>query len=337
MKKALEDKWKESVKNGKLKKSILGWLGEILMVVLGILIALKINNWNDRNKKLENLEKSYEQLLQSLAEDSTSLAEVINEHEAASMAASTVLAHFNNRRPWNDSLARDVMSTDDLKIFTPQTATFEAIKISGVELIENQELKRQLFAVYEEHTLEHRKKEATIKHIRNNFTNVWLTRNFKTGANNPHHWKFRDYDGVFDDIEFLGNLGVLIWRQFDIVETATDLSIEIRVLRRMIEKELKYLNGEIKERQAQNKDLTFKVPGYPDANSISIRCTLPDKSKKVFQLKKENDGWVFTLDEAQSGYYLYQYYVDGAVVEHKPMDSYPKQSKGSYSVLYNPY
>jgi len=35
-------------------------IGEIILVVIGILIALSINNWNE-NRKLESLVKNYEQ------------------------------------------------------------------------------------------------------------------------------------------------------------------------------------------------------------------------------------------------------------------------------------
>ncbi|MEM9821244.1 MAG: DUF6090 family protein [Bacteroidota bacterium] len=40
----------KSIQTKALKKYLLYGIGEIILVVLGILIALKINNWNDANK-----------------------------------------------------------------------------------------------------------------------------------------------------------------------------------------------------------------------------------------------------------------------------------------------
>jgi sensor domain CHASE-containing protein len=53
----------------KFSKYLLYAIGEIVLVVIGILIALQINNWNE-NKKLEELKQVYyQQLLKDLNKD----------------------------------------------------------------------------------------------------------------------------------------------------------------------------------------------------------------------------------------------------------------------------
>jgi hypothetical protein len=57
------------METGKTAKYLKYAIGEIILVVIGILIALQINNWNE-NQKVDALKKSYySQLLQDLEKD----------------------------------------------------------------------------------------------------------------------------------------------------------------------------------------------------------------------------------------------------------------------------
>jgi DNA-directed RNA polymerase beta' subunit len=57
------------IKEHKVSKYLLYAIGEIILVVIGILIALSINNWNE-NRKVNLEEKSYlKRLLQENKED----------------------------------------------------------------------------------------------------------------------------------------------------------------------------------------------------------------------------------------------------------------------------
>lgn len=66
------------INEGNLKKYSAYAIGEILLVVIGILLALQINEWNNQRKDL-NFEKQYlNRLLQDLYQDSVDLSEVIS-------------------------------------------------------------------------------------------------------------------------------------------------------------------------------------------------------------------------------------------------------------------
>ena len=62
--------------NNKFSKYLLYAIGEIVLVVIGILIALQINNWN--NQKLINRAevKSYENIKRQIIEDKAELIQV---------------------------------------------------------------------------------------------------------------------------------------------------------------------------------------------------------------------------------------------------------------------
>ena len=66
---------------GKTGKYLKYAIGEIILVVIGILIALQINNWNE-NRKLQNIEHNYlKLLLEDLDEESINLNNAISNSE----------------------------------------------------------------------------------------------------------------------------------------------------------------------------------------------------------------------------------------------------------------
>ena len=62
-------------------------IGEIILIVLGILIALQIDTWNTHKNEIDGLIKSFEQIEQSLEVDLSNINDVIRYHTAASEAA----------------------------------------------------------------------------------------------------------------------------------------------------------------------------------------------------------------------------------------------------------
>ena len=58
---------------GSVQKYLLYAIGEIALVVIGILIALQINNWNEKNKALKNEKELLIEVYDALETDSTSI------------------------------------------------------------------------------------------------------------------------------------------------------------------------------------------------------------------------------------------------------------------------
>ncbi|MGB5699586.1 DUF6090 family protein [Muriicola sp.] len=57
------------IKENKASKYLLYAIGEIILVVIGILIALQINNWNEKRLKQEQLISVYERILTDIDND----------------------------------------------------------------------------------------------------------------------------------------------------------------------------------------------------------------------------------------------------------------------------
>lgn len=65
----------------RFKKYLLYAIGEIILVVIGILIALQINNWNENNKLEDKKQGYYLQLLDDLNKDKIAARETIEKFE----------------------------------------------------------------------------------------------------------------------------------------------------------------------------------------------------------------------------------------------------------------
>ena len=125
-------------------------IGEIVLVVLGILIALSINTWNENNKseteasfqlsKLrDNLYSDKKQLNTAISSDSIYINNLIFCLKVLSNEIEVPQEEFLNRSQYISS----IMS------FDPTRATFDGLISSGkIELISNQNLLEDLFSYY---------------------------------------------------------------------------------------------------------------------------------------------------------------------------------------------
>jgi len=125
-------------------------IGEIALVVIGILIALQINNWNaEKNRK--NAEKVIiEQLIEDLKKSQIELKEVKEEFEERAKASAIVChAFFKNDVP-NDSIYRYMRMPLGTRVFSPTLGTARSIINSGnVSLIKSNDVKIKITAYVE--------------------------------------------------------------------------------------------------------------------------------------------------------------------------------------------
>jgi len=137
----------EKNKTGKYLKYA---IGEIVLVVIGILIALQINNWNEDFKNSKK-EKGYLiNLQQDLVLDSIRLNELEHNFELAVKSKKRFEKIIEGQNTTNDSLTIYVNNQiDHVKDFIPNTSTFDELKNSnGLNLISNPQLKRQIVTLY---------------------------------------------------------------------------------------------------------------------------------------------------------------------------------------------
>jgi hypothetical protein len=126
-------------------------IGEIVLVVIGILIALQINNWNqNRLKKQKEIQilKSFEAQFQN---DIIQFDESLKFYEGASKSVDVIIHHLENKIPYNDSLNQHFyVSTRFYGDSDLDNNVFESLKALGVDFISNPDIRKRIAQLYED-------------------------------------------------------------------------------------------------------------------------------------------------------------------------------------------
>ena len=80
-------------------------VGEIVLVVIGILIALQVNNWNENRKNRIYEKRILNELIVSLSRDLSTLEYNFELHKQAIKSSEIVLNALTENEQFNDSLA----------------------------------------------------------------------------------------------------------------------------------------------------------------------------------------------------------------------------------------
>ena len=126
-------------------------VGEILLVVVGILIALQINNKNESRKLVQKEIEILQLLQESLAKDLVKFQKVSSFYKVSEKSIKRVLNHLENNLPYEDILATDFFNTTIYYVQSSFTnGPFEKLKSSGLELISNTNLRLKIVDVYDD-------------------------------------------------------------------------------------------------------------------------------------------------------------------------------------------
>jgi|TARA_R110001606_G_scaffold397685_2_gene574917 hypothetical protein len=135
----------------KFSKYLLYAIGEILLVVIGILIALSINNWNEERKSRADEIKILTNIKKSLLSDLDSQFAI--HFKAVRMyinRTDSIMYHIQENLPFNDTLGRNliVLSSGGSLNWTPQLTAYKRLEVKGIDIIENDSLLEAILDIY---------------------------------------------------------------------------------------------------------------------------------------------------------------------------------------------
>jgi len=138
---------KKLLKEHKVSKYLLYAIGEIVLVVVGILIALNINNWNESKKEAAEEILILKQLHKEFVADSSALSNVIkyvNRKKKYGRFLKNISIQKNTYTP-KDSLIFKIFVLCDPSFYEGNTPTYDEIVASGkLGLISSDEVKSRI-------------------------------------------------------------------------------------------------------------------------------------------------------------------------------------------------
>lgn len=130
----------------KFSKYLIYALGEIILIVIGILIALQINNWNDKRMEDKQKIKTYQNIKNQIIDDMSELSEVIdfnNYYSAQYEKANNIISAQDQNKI--DSLALITMTLSQYSDFHRSGNIYETLVNSGeLKLLKNTDITSSL-------------------------------------------------------------------------------------------------------------------------------------------------------------------------------------------------
>ncbi|MCW5516045.1 DUF6090 family protein, partial [Muriicola sp. Z0-33] len=159
----------------KFSKYLLYAIGEIVLVVIGILIALQINNWNEDIKAKEKEIKLLIELKDDLLETKNDLLTDIDKAQQILTTTNAVYKaivedQISDTNPYELSTAY-ILETATL---FPKLSAYEAIQSEGITIISNDDLRKNITDFYQLHLKRVASAEAYLEDLNNKVLKPYL-------------------------------------------------------------------------------------------------------------------------------------------------------------------
>lgn len=161
---------KNLITEGKTANYLKYAIGEIVLVMIGILLALQVNNWNE-TRKVNTFKTDILLLIdQNLERDSILLSlERYKTQEA--LAYTDLLLEQVALKNYNDSLNHWMGKIISFERFKSQSSAFEVLKSKGIEIISDNKLQLALISYYDESLF---KLYESLNDVLGSFNNDWI-------------------------------------------------------------------------------------------------------------------------------------------------------------------
>ena len=171
-------------------------LGEIILVMIGILLALQVNNWNEIRKNKYEVHKYLNSFLSDLTVDSLNYDRMSKYMDRVIEVNNTILRKFKENESINKEDFRDAFETFTIPPVKGQNSTFNEMQSSGkINLITNDSLKNRILQYYVDYDF-NRKVEALNNSV---ITNLPISN--KIDINSFIHLNINGIEEV-DDLSF---------------------------------------------------------------------------------------------------------------------------------------
>lgn len=126
-------------------------IGEIVLVVIGILIALQINNWN--SDRIDHIKE--QNLLKELKSDYlsnvTEIEGILNTMIIHKEAYEKIFDYLDNNKPIDNDLKESFNLIQGIGVFNIANTTYKFIENNGINLLSNTVIRKDATILYDEY------------------------------------------------------------------------------------------------------------------------------------------------------------------------------------------
>lgn len=197
------------LKEGRTAKYLKYAIGEIILVVIGILIALQINNWNENRKDRIIEHQLLVDIKKSLNADiQNQLIPNIVQIEKDRSNIKSIVHALENDLPFNDSLAKSFRSMMFSKSFKWEVTAYKNLENEGLDILSDPYLKDNILRLY---NMNYPELEDYIGNFGNNlmaFFRPEMREKFRFEYRNTDETYYIpiDYNALLDDSSLMNSL-----------------------------------------------------------------------------------------------------------------------------------
>ena len=117
--------------------------------MIGILLALQVNNWNEQRKdriEEKNILANFQEVLKK---DLSGIRVSVSFHESVKSSINIVLTSLGNQSSYHDSLSYHFWNTTSIWALPITESVFETLKSKGIDLITNESLRNSIIEFYD--------------------------------------------------------------------------------------------------------------------------------------------------------------------------------------------
>ena len=174
---------KNFIANSNFSRYSLYAIGEIILVVIGILIALQVNNWNESKKEKEKEIRLLIELKNDLLETKSDL---ITDVEKANQILETTnvlyKAASENKISDNNPFELKTAYLLETSLLYPKLSAYEAIKSEGITIISNDILRKKITDFYQLHLTRVSSAEVYLERLNNDLLKPYLNKHSNHGT-----------------------------------------------------------------------------------------------------------------------------------------------------------
>jgi hypothetical protein len=235
----------------KFSKYLIYGIGEVVLIVIGILLALYLNNINSEQKsRLVEIELLKE-IKANIKSSIKSFERAIESEHAYLEHNLLILDYLDNNRPFDKALLKPFGEYFWTVSSNPISGGYTFLKSKGIDLITNDSLRKNLSILFEvDYLIIKEENQIWANNLQQNISYPYHVEHFRryflhdSISGDIEVAKPFNYNALINDDKFKSINSEIISNRNWNINSLKDLSIKSNVIVNQIEEELKILSGE---------------------------------------------------------------------------------------------